>query len=229
MAQTYNNIEIIVVDDGDDPEMRSTNCGMLAKHAKIKYITTHGLRGACAARNVGAKASSGDFLAFLDDDDEWIYSKTEEMMNKFENDCVMVYCWGFVSKNGSPLSNRSMYHTGLNFEKIVTLSMLLRRDYIGSTSNPILRKSIFWECGGFDEGMPARQDYDLWIRMAQHGYIYGVLKPLFVYHCHELAQITDNERITAEAYCKMWEKYAHLIEVDGASKGEIFDYSFGVR
>src|SRR3990167_9420175 len=76
LDQTYDNLEIIVVDDAssdDTPDVVKT-----VQDERVRYIRHETNRGGSAARNTGIRIATGEFIAFLDDDDEWESIKTEE-------------------------------------------------------------------------------------------------------------------------------------------------------
>ncbi len=83
LDQTYQNFEIIVVDDGStdntEEQVRSFN------NPKIRYIRYNENKGAAFARNAGIKASRGDYIAFQDSDDEWFPHKLQRQMEAFKN------------------------------------------------------------------------------------------------------------------------------------------------
>ncbi|PJA63262.1 MAG: glycosyl transferase, partial [Candidatus Portnoybacteria bacterium CG_4_9_14_3_um_filter_44_9] len=83
LSQIYQDFEIIVVDDGD--KRSAENVVRQFKDNRIKYIKHVERKGGAAARNTGIKAAQGEFIAFLDDDDEWLPKKLEIQMRQFEN------------------------------------------------------------------------------------------------------------------------------------------------
>src|SRR5699024_744473 len=96
MAQTYQNIEIIIVDDSPEEFQGSIKIKEYLdslKDERVKYIKHSENKGANAARNTGIRNSKGNFLAFLDDDDEWLPMKIEKQIQQFKCDQIgMVYC-----------------------------------------------------------------------------------------------------------------------------------------
>ena len=94
LNQTYKDIEIIIVDDSpDDYPLRKEVESMVTRHAGVKYIKHAQCMGACAARNTGLRAASGEFIAYLDDDDEWLPEKTAVQLEAFTDDRIaLVYC-----------------------------------------------------------------------------------------------------------------------------------------
>ena len=97
LAQTYKNIEIIVIDDfsTDGTKEKIENYSSL-----VKYVRNEENIGLPASRNVGILASAGDYISFLDDDDEILPEKIEKQINIFltEQDVDVVYC-GSIKKN----------------------------------------------------------------------------------------------------------------------------------
>ena len=79
--QTYADIEIIVVSDGSTDGTKETVEGAAADDARIRFIELSPSRGGNAARNAGIEAATGDYVAFLDDDDKWLPEKLEKQMN----------------------------------------------------------------------------------------------------------------------------------------------------
>lgn len=89
-SQTYPNIELIVVDDAST-DGTDDYCKVLS--LRYIYISKQESKGGNYARNLGIKAATGEYVAFLDDDDYWLPSKIEKQVTLLENsDCELVYC-----------------------------------------------------------------------------------------------------------------------------------------
>ncbi len=210
--QTYGSIEILLIDDNEDDsvESRLLKNLILEKYPDVKYIKQDGNQGACAARNLGIKYSKGDYVGFLDDDDEWLPNKTEIQLKRF-NDCgnelAMVYgpgiccdhCYNPAQKY--PYNNPEKIKTYLSFER------LLYGDCVGSTSMPLIKKSALVTLGGFTEGLPARQDYELWLRIARNYRISGVREPLFIHNMHSGEQISKNPIKSYAGYSYVYKEF----------------------
>jgi len=163
LNQTYQDFEIIVVDDGstDNTEevVKSFN------DPRIRYIRHEENRGGSAARNTGIRAARGEYIAFLDDDDYWLPTKLDKQVQ--------------VAKKSSP--SVGMIYTGLAFieVKINKVVKIFRPQYRGKltleemfawtapTPTMLVRKECLNAVGGFDEKLPRYQDPDLGVRLAQ--------------------------------------------------------------
>src|SRR5699024_5208343 len=167
LNQTYKNIEIIVVDDNGSKSEYSRHVdnviSNLNSQNNIQLIRHKNNFGAQVARNNGIKNANGDFIAFLDDDDEWQPNKLELQIQKFRNSNVdnlgLVYCGRYN------IRNVSKYKTEKVIEDIKSpygdvIKKLIRKNFIGSTSFPLIKKEVFDEVGYFDENLVAKQDYE---------------------------------------------------------------------
>lgn len=194
LSQTYEPLEIIVVDDSPEtfPQREQAAVAVQALSAGIRYIKHPRNMGACAARNTGISAARGAFAAFLDDDDEWLPEKLEKQMAVITADTAvgLVYC-GAVTVNqvsGETTVQKTQYQSGKLYEKLVY------ENFIGSTSFPLIRMSCLQAAGGFDPLMQSAQDYDLWTRISQVCDISYVAEPLVRYYIHAGERITTDPR-----------------------------------
>ncbi len=209
-AQSHKNIELTVVDDGSTDhtlavieEWRRKN-----SHIQVNCIRQEKL-GANAARNRGIEEARGDFIAFLDSDDYWIAEKLEEQLELFEQNPKLggVYCGtrtqDLVTGEKGPLIPRA-YPSG----------NLLRKMLIGDVTAPtscwLVRKKCFDQVGLFDERLPARQDWDMWIRLSEKYEIGAVSKVLVEMGEHPGKRVRSNENREIEAHRIIFKKYRHL-------------------
>lgn len=191
IAQTYGNIEIIVVDDSpSDYELRDNVKQMIEKlDAGITYFRHEKNMGGCAARNTGIKLSKGDYIAFLDDDDEWLPEKTELQLQKFSSiDIALVYCGNYIVNtiNNTVGTEKRPFFRGKVYENLIF------RNFIGSTSFVMMKREVLEKLGGFSTDMMAAQDYELWLRIAKECEVDYVVAPLVNYYIHGDEQITKN-------------------------------------
>ena len=190
IAQTYHVEDVIIVDDSpSDFEQRTAVKSMAEKYKNVRYIAHDKCQGACAARNTGISASRGEFVAFLDDDDEWKPEKIEKQLEKFKDDKIaLVYCGAevFNDADGSINYDKTDYFRGMVYEKLIL------NNFIGSTSYPLIRKKALIDVGGFDVLMQSAQDYDLWLRIGQKYEVDYVPEALALYHVHPGVRISTN-------------------------------------
>lgn len=209
LEQTYKPIEILIVDDNctDSPYSEEIISG-LEKYPQIRYIKMTENSGACAARNEGILEARGEYVGFLDDDDLWLPEKAEKQLALFENRKVMmVFCRGLLFYDNDR-DNATPYYTSNDFYNQPSFGDLIKIDRIGSTSQAIIRREGFSLFGLFDPRLPARQDYEMWLRITSHGYIaLGVDEPLFMHRLHAGEQITKIPKRALDANLYVYNRY----------------------
>lgn len=194
LSQTYKDIELIIVDDSPETyEQRSEVCEMaLSLGERVKYIPHEKNMGACAARNTGIENAGGEFVAFLDDDDEWMPEKIEKQLDVMVKNekTALVYCGRitFNTSTNTEVEQKVSFYKGNVYEKLIL------NNFVGSTSFPLIRKDVLEKLGGFDVNMKAAQDYELWLRIAREYEVEYVREPLVRYYVHEGDQISKNNR-----------------------------------
>lgn len=207
LNQTFSDIEILVVDDNVPDSKYSAELKKLCENKDVTYLTQGANRGACSARNYGIKYASGDYIGFLDDDDEWLPKKIEMQLDAFEKNqkVGLVYCRGNIVNEENhkviKIYNQDNIKTNLSFQELLT------KDYIGSTSQPLVKKECFEKVGGFWEEQPARQDYEMWLRISQKYQIYGIQDILFNHNMHEGEQISRNFDKSYKGYKNILDRY----------------------
>ena len=212
LKQTYDNIEIIVVNDNPpDAELsQAIKLFIETKHKdRVTFVQHSKNMGACAARNSGVQRAEGDFVAFLDDDDEWLPSKIEKQINAFTDDkTVLVYCNWFVytEENGKKHAAENPGFTGNVYEP------LMKDNFIGSTSYPLIKKEALNKIGGFDVTLPALQDYDVWVRLSKIGEIRYVNEPLVYFHVYAGERISNNPKKGIEGRIRFIENNKAYLE-----------------
>lgn len=186
--QTYKDIEIIVVNDAPEEKELSQNIEKILSmyDASINYIIHKENKGACAARNTGIAAANGEYIAFLDDDDEWVNTKLEiQLSNLIRNNSALVYCDQiYIDAHGNKKIKEPFmtYVIGKNdYEK------LLCYNFIGSTSFPLIKANALKEVGGFNEKLESSQDHEVWLKIAKKYTISYVNKPLVKYYYSDVA------------------------------------------
>ena len=152
--QTYRNTEIIIVNDASQDETYEF-CKKLAKNQpNIKVINNAKQIGGSASRNLGIFASRGAYVAFLDDDDQWVKNKLELQINEIgkDNNNLAVSCW-FYSVNKNNVSLKKI-------ESPKKISDLLLKNSLGGASMLLVKKATLLKCGLFDPNLQSCQYRD---------------------------------------------------------------------
>jgi glycosyltransferase involved in cell wall biosynthesis len=174
LAQTYRDFELIVVDDGSRD---ATLEGLRPYLDRLLYLRRESRQGVSAARNLGASAARGEWLAFLDSDDLWLPRKLARQLEYLEAHPELVLCqteeiWVRRGVRVNPPQS----HRKLGGH--IFLPSLAR--CLVSPSAVMLRREVFWQAGGFDETLPAAEDYDLWLRLTWRHPVGLVPEPLVI-------------------------------------------------
>jgi glycosyltransferase involved in cell wall biosynthesis len=181
LGQTLSDIEVLVVDDASEGASADVVAGF--QDARLRLLR-HGVsQGASAARNTGIRASAGEYVAFLDDDDEWYPEKLEKQLRVFRRggpELGVVYSSYTVQERptGAILGRKVAWKRGFLREAI------LERNHVGSTSCAVVLRRAFDRVGLWDERLPSFQDYDLWIRLGREFAFDFVDEDLLTYSVH---------------------------------------------
>lgn len=188
LNQTFQDFEILVVDDASQDNTPEVVAGF--QDERIKYFRHDNNKGGSAARNTGIHNSSCDYIAFLDDDDEWLPEKLSKQMELLlasgpRVGAVYTGCIDVDISTGQVVGKQIPERRG-------NLSQhLLATNCVGSASSVLLKKESLHRVGLFDESLPCSQDYDLWIRIAKEYLFECVRLPLFKYSVHKNKISTD--------------------------------------
>lgn len=220
--QTYKNIEIIVVDDnGFGTEIQTSNEKIFQNENDIRYIANKKNSGAQVSRNVGILASKGKYIACLDDDDIWMPEKIEKQVALMEEEnLALVFCNGYRFYNDD-LNDKKLYQYNFISNRDLDFNTELRSDHIGSTSIPLMRKDCISQTGLFDVDMPARQDYEMWLRFCRYFRVKGINEPLFYYRYHSGDRITKSYDKEILSYQLLWKKYREDYKKDRVASANI--------
>ena len=190
LAQTVADIEVVVVDDGSSDGTRDVVEGY--DDDRVRSLAHDTNRGVSAARNTGFDAATGDYVAFLDSDDEWLPGKLERQLAVLEDrgeGWVGAYCdvaTAGLSRLGrlAGVVSETLFRSGTPREggRELAESLLSMQVFMGPGSTLLVERAVLSRTGGFDEGLSIYEDWDLVLRVLSEGKLAYVDEPLAVTH-----------------------------------------------
>jgi glycosyltransferase involved in cell wall biosynthesis len=188
LHQTFRNLELIVVDDGSTDA--TTAAVARFDDPRVRYIRLPKNNGQWYAENVGIAQARGEWVAFLDDDDEWLPEKLAKLLARAERAGASVvysrklrigYEGPILPKRDRPLPEGDV--------SVAVLTLLMP----ATPSVYVVRRDALIAVNGFDESLPAAQDVDLWVRLSVAGYSFAAVdERLTLYHeDHPNRQMND--------------------------------------
>jgi glycosyltransferase involved in cell wall biosynthesis len=223
LAQTFRDFELIVVDDGSSDDTASR----LASYGDGLLLIRQSHQGVSAARNTGIAAARGRWIALLDSDDYWLPAKLAAQVDWLADHpdyeiCQTEEIW---IRNGQRVNPKKRHRKlgGYIFEHCLPLCLV-------SPSAVMIARSLLEAVGGFDESLPACEDYDLWLRIACRHPIGLVDQPLIVktgghsdqlsrapeldkYRIRALAKILPSGNLSPAQYTAAWEMLSAKVAV----------------
>jgi glycosyltransferase involved in cell wall biosynthesis len=204
LNQTYKKLEILVVDDASTENIEKIVRNFTDD--RIKYIRHPYNKGGGAARNTGITVSRGEYIAFLDSDDEWLPEKIEKQLNVFHkstNSLGVVYT-GFQYVNEYGQMNEQV----IPKERGNISLKILEWNYVGTASTVLARSDFLKRINGFDETLPSCQDWDLYIRLSKICLFDFVAESLVRYtSSRNLTCISNKKEAVILGHNKILEKY----------------------
>lgn len=182
--QTYENIEIFVVDDNNpsSPERKATEEVMtqFESNPRVSYIQHKCNKNGSAARNTGWRQAKGEYITFLDDDDEISPRKIQVQVECLE---ALDKSWGACyTAYHTLMQDGSIQKSTTNQSGDVYLRALMRVFYVGSGSNVLLRKKVVDEINGYDEDFLRNQDIEFMARAFENYKVAYVPEDLLTIH-----------------------------------------------
>ena len=166
-SQTVLPYEVIVVDDGS-----TDNTKEIVKNFPATYLYQKN-KGVSSARNLGIKNSSGDVIAFLDSDDEWLPTKIQTQLPCHDNKTLFSHTEEIWIKDNKEIKQKAhhkkpdgeCFYENINFCKI-------------APSTVMIDKYVFEKVGYFDENLEVCEDFDMWLRVLKQTPIKLIKIPL---------------------------------------------------
>lgn len=200
LTQTFDNFELIIVDDGsiDNTEELVRNY----KDKRIKYVYKEN-GGQNSALNKGLKEARGCYIAFCDSDDIWLPLKLEKTYEKYMEDeeVGVVYCWTGVNRNGQVELARNDYLEGYVYKEVLT------QGYLTSPTFLSCKKSCFETIGEFDLKVINCQDDDFCFNLCKYFKVALIKEILGVYYSDVDDRKSSMKKTAADSYLFLWEKH----------------------
>lgn len=173
LDQTWRDFEILVVDDGSTDGTPEA----LSSWRAVRVLRCRRRQGVAAARNLGVAQAQGEWLAFLDSDDLWLPKKLAQQMAYLQEHPALLLCQ----------TDEAWVRRGVRVNKPATHRKVGGRIFLPSLerclvspSAVILHRRLLADHGGFDEDLPAAEDYDLWLRLTWRYDVGLVPEPLVI-------------------------------------------------
>jgi glycosyltransferase involved in cell wall biosynthesis len=166
MAQTFGRYEVIVVNDGS-PDSTALEAVLSPFRDQIVYVKQQN-QGVSAARNHAIRRARGEYVAFLDADDEWLPHYLEDQLARAAaNPHVSILygdaeIFGDVAQAGRRFMELSPSRGEVDFRSLVTQRCTVM-------TSAMVRRSVFARVGPLDERLRSSEDFDFWLRAAHHG------------------------------------------------------------
>lgn len=175
LAQTFEDFELIVVDDGSDDE---TELVLLQYGDRIRVVRQSN-RGVSSARNRGVAEAEGRLIAFLDSDDEWLPDKLDLQVDRYHavGEPFVCHTDEIWMRDGRELNQKAQHRKqgGRFFVRALERCLI-------SPSSVMVSRGMFDLRGLFDESLPAAEDYDLWLRITAFHPVDFIPIPLVIKH-----------------------------------------------
>ena len=209
------SIELVVVNDGSTDETGSWLDRLAATDPRVTIVHHAQPRFISAARNAGIARAAGRWVAFCDDDDLWAPDKLATQLAALRASSAR---WGCT---GVAVVNEDLQVVGHHHVKGGdVLAGLLESNGIPTGSSVIAERDLIADVGGFDPALRGSEDWDLWIRLAQHSPLAAVDRPLIAYRLGrqslsmDVSPMRAGRRAIAERYAAL--AASHGVEQDKA-------------
>ena len=173
LNQNYTSIEVIVVDDNDpDTSSRAFTETLMSEFSadkRVFYVKHLKNQNGSAARNTGIAHSKGEYICFLDDDDEYYPERIAKCVDVLEkqDDYAAIYTAVDIVKDEKIIETRKTYFSGYIWKEL-----LLNEGLLGTGSNLFLRKSVITDINGFDTNFIRYQDVEFMLRVSEKYKVY---------------------------------------------------------
>jgi glycosyltransferase involved in cell wall biosynthesis len=223
LQQTFTDFEVIVVDDASTDDTANVISPLADR--RVRYVRLPHNGGVATARNRGMEEAQGRYFAFLDSDDEWLPTKLQQQIEVFSRAPFGV---GLVYTGVETIGEGGASTVSTPEARGYVYPDLLQRNVIhGGASNALIRREAAAIVGGFDASLPAAEDYDFWLRVAQFFLVDFVPAPLSRYHDQTVSRSDERRSLNFvkndEARRMLHAWYKHDMRAAGVEHGFLLD------
>lgn len=194
-SQTYQNVEVIVVDDGSTDDTLAS----LKRYGSRIRVVSQSNAGPSAARNHGIRVSNGQLVAFLDSDDLWLPTKIERQVALLEKAGTSVPCC--LSNITMRWADREFTSFAMSWlDPAVTEGIWLNADEVLATrfvlfnQGVMIRRPVLQTIGGFDESLRLLEDAELSMRLSLEGPWAFIQEPLVIWRESSVSCYQESRR-----------------------------------
>lgn len=200
LRQSYQPIELVIVDDGSDDATPDLLRALALEHPWLRYFRNEQPRGAPAARNRAIEEARGVFVTGLDDDDEFMPERIAMLVAAHQERFAFVCSRDVVqTRHGRVIQNPA--------SGVITLDQLLHFNRVGN--QVLVLRDRMQAVAGYDEEMPALQDYDLWVRLvARYGPCLKLAETTYVTHAEHDERISASSERRVQGHARFVAKNA---------------------
>jgi glycosyltransferase involved in cell wall biosynthesis len=195
LAQTFQDLEVIVVDDGSTDDTAALIRGL---GPPVRYLYQPN-SGVSAARNRGVAASTGRYVALLDADDTWLPEKLSRQLEALGTAPAWRLCYTAFFAADSDLNPIEVRHQEMPAGALE--SLLTHGNVVGAPSTIVCERRLFQQAGGFDPGLSQCADWDMWIRLAALTEFLYLDVPLATYRMHGVSMSSDPRLLEEDSLC----------------------------
>ena len=197
--QSYKDWELFIVNDSKEKIIINQ------LDPRIHLVENQLLPGANGARNTGINLSSGNYIAFLDDDDTWNSNKLARQVDIMQSSNSILSYTGkeIIYQKNSMLGGKNSYYTTF-LNPLVTLQI---HNYIGTTSSIMIKSAVLKNQVNFDENIHSLQDYDLYLELAKRGDFIGIPENLVGYSMdYQIKHISFRKKAFMNSVIRIYKK-----------------------
>ena len=214
LSQTYDNLEIVIVEDGSEYAKKILNLVKSRTTCNIVYETMP-KSGRCIIGNKGMQVANGEYLIFLDDDDKFYESHIEDLITALQKNNVLVAYSNAYEVETEFLSTEPLKYVerkkSVIYNQEFSRALLWRQNYM-SIQSVLFSKKLFLECGGFDSELDALEDWHLWVKFSLKTDFYHLDKVTSMYRVPYKKNVSNDRLLSMEQYKqKVFDKQKELL------------------